>query len=276
MKASVFVSFLFLAWTLDISNSFQVAPSNRHTVVVPSSNPTATTLFAAESKYSNDDFRKNGGKLQQHHPPPPKSLRPKVGSMVLAASLAFGTVMGGTTTTSPTSPFVVPVANAAEASKVIGEIKGSGLVFKDTLTIERFGDPKVKGVTLYISNFERPITEKLSKNFFSDPSAASVGCTKTGGPIAIADNINKSRQGEEVFEESRSLLFKSLRVQRIYDEETNTVVYVTFNTRLNKGDDDNSSRFKSSLCVLNLNDDTSPSTSAATAAAALATSGSSP
>ena len=109
---------------------------------------------------------------------------------------------------------------------------------------------------MYISNFQRPLTERLSKDFFSDPSYASVGCAKTtppGSAIQIADNINTSPQGEEVFEESKSLLFKTLRVQRIYDKEKNTVVYVSFNTRLDKNEDTNKSRFKSSICAVNLN-----------------------
>ncbi|KAL3938846.1 MAG: hypothetical protein SGBAC_006323 [Bacillariaceae sp.] len=157
-------------------------------------------------------------------------------SGVLAASLLLGA-----------SPAL------AESSKVVGELKGSGLVFKDTLQIERFDDPKVKGVTLYISNFQRPITEKLNKGFFNDPSTASVACAKTG-KVSIADNINKSTSGEEVFQESKSLLFKSLRVQRIYDTDTNTMVYVSFNTRLDKNDDSNKSRFASALCAVNLDE----------------------
>lgn len=115
-------------------------------------------------------------------------------------------------------------------------------------------DPKIKGVVLYISNFDRPITEKLGGNFFNDPAYASVACAKTGKDVAIADNIAKGLQGEEVFEESRSLLFKTLRVQRIYDTESNTVVYVSYNTRFDKSDDTNKSRFKSSLCAVNLNE----------------------
>lgn len=143
------------------------------------------------------------------------------------------------------------VAYAAD-STVVGSIKGSGLVFKDTLQIERFDDPKIKGVVLYVSNFDRPITEKIGKgNFFNDPSYASVACARNG-PVSVADNIEKGPQGEEVFEESRSLLFKTLRVQRIYDEEKKTAVYVSFNTRLDKNDDTNKSRFKSSLCAVNL------------------------
>ena len=134
-----------------------------------------------------------------------------LGTALLSASLLFGSIL----TVSPEA------ASAADSSRVIGQLKGSGLVFKDTLTIERFEDPKVKGVVLYISNFDRPMTEKFSKkNFFNDPSYASVACARTGEKVAIASNINKTPQGEEVFEESRSLLFKTLRVQRVYDEGT--------------------------------------------------------
>jgi catabolite regulation protein CreA len=203
---------------------------------------------------------------------------------------------------------LAPLPCAAAESRLIGQIAGSGLVFKDTLNVESFDDPKVnvltydaylmltwlslwswfdttaptnnpprpfgirsrslththvfllllffcllqvRGVTLYVSNFQRPLTERLSKDFFNDPSYASVGCAKTG-KIEIADNINTSMQGEEVFEESKSLLFKTLRVQRIYDKEKNTVVYVSFNTRLDKNEDSNKSRFKSSICAVNL------------------------
>ena len=142
-------------------------------------------------------------------------------------------------------------ALAGGEARIVGEIQGSGLVFKDTLQIESFEDPKVKGVTLYISNFQRPITERLTSNFLADPSYASVGCAKTGR-VSIADNIAKGKGGEQVFDESRSLFFKTLRVQRIYDEEANTAIYVSYSTRLDKNDDTNKSRFKSSLCAVNL------------------------
>ena len=122
-----------------------------------------------------------------------------------------------------------PLPVAAESSRVVGQLQGSGLLFKDTLQIESFEDPKVKGVTLYISNFQRPLTERLTSNFMSDPSDASVSCARTG-PVVVADNIGRGKGGEEVFEESRSLLFKTLRVQRVFDEEKKAVVYVSYNT----------------------------------------------
>jgi len=148
-----------------------------------------------------------------------------------------------------------PLPAQADTSRVVGQIAGSGIVFKDTLQVESFDDPKIKGVTLYISTFQRPINERLSsaKNFFTDPSNSAVACAKTG-PVQIADNINTSPGGEEVFQESKSILFKSLRVQRIYDTSTNTVVYVSFNTRFDKNDDDNKSRFQNALCAVNLNE----------------------
>lgn len=138
-------------------------------------------------------------------------------------------------------------ANAAEP-RTLAQISGSGLVFKDTLVVEAFDDPKVKGVTLYVSNFERPLTERVQKDFFTEPSYASVTAVKTG-PIELGA-IDKSSKGEPVFQEKKSLLFKELRVQRIYDEEKKTLVYVSFNTRLDKGSDTNKSRFKSSVSAI--------------------------
>lgn len=41
-------------------------------------------------------------------------------------------------------------------------------------------------------------------------------------------------------------------MQRIYDADKKAVVYVSFNTRLDKSDDANKSRFKSSLCAVSL------------------------
>lgn len=141
-------------------------------------------------------------------------------SKMVASALVSAAIFLGSAFTGMAALTVSPEPAFANDSKTVGQLKGSGLVFKDTLNIERFEDPKVQGVVLYISNFERPVTEKLSKgNFFNDPSYASVACARTGQKVAIASNINKTPQGEEVFEESRSLLFKTLRVQRVYDEE---------------------------------------------------------
>ena len=137
----------------------------------------------------------------------------------------------------------------------IGDIETTGLLLKDTLKVNAFTDPKVDGVTLFISDFDRPALEKLS-NVFDDPSSASISCVKSG-PIAIK-GIDTSKNGEEVFEASKNLIFKQIRVRRLFDKESNSLVYVSYNTRLNKGDDTNKSRFRSSMCAVNLYEPTVP------------------
>ena len=54
-------------------------------------------------------------------------------------------------------------AHAGDDKRTVGEIQGSGLVFKDTLKVEAFSDPKVSGVQLYLSDFQRSATEKFAK-----------------------------------------------------------------------------------------------------------------
>lgn len=93
-----------------------------------------------------------------------------------SALTSFLTAASAALITTNTSP---PQATAAE-SRTLARISGSGLVFKDTLVVESFDDPKVKGVTLYVSNFERPMTERIQKDFFTEPSYASVTAVKTG------------------------------------------------------------------------------------------------
>eukprot|EP01038_Epipyxis_sp_PR26KG_P008166 gene8166-11052_t len=147
-------------------------------------------------------------------------------------------------------PVISPIlsTNARE----VGNIATSGFIFKDSMKINAFVDPKIQGITLYISDFERPITEKLSKDFFNDPSSSSITCVKSG-PINLKDSgISLDSSGEEVFEESRNLFFKQIRVNRIYDPQAKTLIYVSFNTRFDKGNDSNKSRFKSSLCAVHI------------------------
>jgi CreA protein len=107
----------------------------------------------------------------------------------------------------------------------------------------------VSGVSLYISDFSRPITERLSKDFFSDPSTASMTCA-ADGPVALLPGIDESKAGEEVFDEKRSIFFKSIKVRRIVDKEAGNVVYVAYSSKFNAQSDDNKSRFKSSLCAI--------------------------
>jgi catabolite regulation protein CreA len=154
-------------------------------------------------------------------------------------------------TVAPLTPFTALPAHA-ESKRVIGEIQGSGLVFKDTLKVEAFDDPKVEGVQLYLSDFQRPVTEKLAKgDIFSDPSQGGLSCSHKG-KVVVTKAASTALDGEEVFSESRSLIFKSLKVRRLVDREGESVVYAVFSQRLDKNEDSNNSRFKSNLCAVHV------------------------
>ena len=149
---------------------------------------------------------------------------------------------------------------AAEETKTIGLIPASGVIFKDIVKVQRIEDPKVSGVELYVSAFQRPVSDRLAGgDFFSDPAQTAVTCARTG-PVKLAEDIVTSEEGEEVFNEARSLLFRSVNVRRLVDQETGTIIYVAYSTRLDKNDDVNKSRFRTSMCAVPVFDGNAGST----------------
>jgi len=101
------------------------------------------------------------------------------------------------------------------------------------IIITAFDDPKVKGVTCYVA---RPRTGGIAGGLglAEDPSLASVSCVQTG-PITYTGKLDKDKSGEEVFDESRSFIFKSLSIDRIYDPGNGSLVYVARTTRIIEG-----------------------------------------
>lgn len=114
----------------------------------------------------------------------------------------------------------------------VGEV-GVDWVGNDIL-IEAIQDPKVEGVTCHIAYFERSLIDRLSKgNWFEDPSNASIACRQTG-PLKVGD-IDRSESGEEVFRERRSIILKTLRIKRIFDEPNQTLIYLVHARELTNG-----------------------------------------
>ena len=105
----------------------------------------------------------------------------------------------------------------------IGEVDVDWL--GNDIIVEAIADPKVSGVTCHVAYFERGIIDRLQKgNWFEDPSNSAVSCRQTG-PIEIGA-IRRGSAGERVFAQRQSLIWKSVKVTRIYDEATNTLVYL--------------------------------------------------
>ncbi|QGG90910.1 CREA protein [Agrobacterium sp. MA01] len=118
------------------------------------------------------------------------------------------------------------------SSEVVGKV-GVDWVGND-IVIEAMTDPAVKGVTCHVTYFDRSIIDRLSKgNWFEDPSNNSIACRQTG-PIEIGD-IDLSEDGEEVFREGLSIIWKSLVVNRIYDKKNDTLIYLAHSRQVVEG-----------------------------------------
>ena len=118
------------------------------------------------------------------------------------------------------------------AAEVVGEV-GVDWVGND-IVIEAIPDPKVEGVTCHVAYFDRSVLDRLSQgNWFEDPSYSALDCRQTG-PITVGD-IDRGKDGESIFSERTSLIFKSLRVTRIFDAKNNTLVYLAHASELPQG-----------------------------------------
>ena len=119
----------------------------------------------------------------------------------------------------------------------IGEVS---TVFKllspnDKIVVDAFDDPKVGGVTCYVSRAKTG-GYKGALGLAEDKSEASIACRQTG-PITFIKPLDAQ---EDVMSERISLVFKKLRVVRMVDAPRNTLVYLTYSDRLIEGSPQNS------------------------------------
>jgi len=130
---------------------------------------------------------------------------------------------------------LVLLASLAAGSATAQEVGRVGVDWVgNDIVIEAFADPEVAGVTCHIAYFDRSVIDRLHQgNWFEDPSFSAVDCSQTG-PIKVG-SIDTGPSGESVFSEGRSLVFKSLRVTRIYDAPNRTLVYLAHASELTQG-----------------------------------------
>ncbi|MBQ5766093.1 MAG: CreA family protein [Burkholderiaceae bacterium] len=110
----------------------------------------------------------------------------------------------------------------------VGDVSLGVFTLKD-IKINHFVDPVVTGVTCHVASIEANLS-------LSDPSNNSVSCQQTG-PItpAMIEAIDKSKSGEVVFHRSKSIFFKNMKIRRIFDQETQTLLYVSYTTKETSG-----------------------------------------
>jgi len=101
--------------------------------------------------------------------------------------------------------------------------------------IEAFDDPKVDGVTCHLSRAKTGgITGSLG--IAEDTADASIACRQVG-PIEIKGKI---KDGERVFQEKTSILFKSMQVVRFHDRKRGVLIYLVYSDKLIDGSPKNS------------------------------------
>lgn len=125
------------------------------------------------------------------------------------------------------------LAMAEEIGEVSTAFKLLGANHK--IVVEAFDDPEVPGVSCFLSRAKTGGI-KGSLGLAEDTSDASIACRQTG-PIALPEGLP---EGEQVFKQRTSILFKKIQVVRFYDERRNTLIYLSYSDKLIDGSPKNS------------------------------------
>lgn len=121
--------------------------------------------------------------------------------------------------------FAEQIGHVDTAFKLIGR--------NHQVVVEAFDDPKVSGVTCFVSMARKGgVTGTLG--LAEETSDASIACRQVG-PISFVEPIDAGAEGEEIFQKRQSILFKRLNVVRFLDKKRNTLVYLTYSDKLIDG-----------------------------------------
>ncbi|WP_050467608.1 CreA family protein [Herbaspirillum chlorophenolicum] len=101
----------------------------------------------------------------------------------------------------------------------------------DRVVIEAYDDPKVLGVTCYVSR-ARTGGVKGTVGLAEDKAEASIACRQVAATVQFNGKLPVQ---EDVFTERMSMLFKRLHVVRVVDVKRNTLVYLTYSDKLIDG-----------------------------------------
>ncbi len=101
------------------------------------------------------------------------------------------------------------------------------------IVIEAFDDPKVPGVACHLSRAKTG-GFKGAVGVAEDTSDASIACRQVG-PINVNMAALKKEDGEKVFSERTSLLFKTMQVVRFADVKRNVIVYLVYSDKIVEG-----------------------------------------
>lgn len=109
----------------------------------------------------------------------------------------------------------------------------TGLFSATTIDVDAFNDPQIPAITCHVSS----VNARLS---LSDPSNMAIACRQTGAFPANLHELVDLSEPKHVFRDSKSVLFKSLKVRRTYDAQNQTLIYLAYSTKETTGSFKNS------------------------------------
>jgi CreA protein len=123
------------------------------------------------------------------------------------------------------------------AQTPIGEVNSAFVLLgpDHKILVEAYDDPKVAGVTCYVSRAKTGGALSVI-GMASDKSEASIACRQVG-EISFKDAVPLQ---EDVFTERMSILFKKLHIVRMVDPQRNVLIYLTYSDKLIDGSPKNS------------------------------------
>lgn len=126
------------------------------------------------------------------------------------------------------TPLILVAGLTACDRNEVGDVS-LGLFTTKDIKIEVLTDPVIPGVTCHISSIEADLD-------FADPSDMSIACRQTGAISAdMLSTIDKSKSGEVIFKKSKSILLKNLKIRRIFDAQSQSLLYLAYSTKEIKG-----------------------------------------
>jgi len=139
-----------------------------------------------------------------------------IGVAILAGMLTATAMTAPAAVAAPDDP--TRIGDVSTTFRVVGR--------NDRIVVDRYDDPKVGGVSCYLSRAETGGI-KGSVGIATDPSRFSIACRATGA-VTVPDRLPAN---EVVFGASANWLFKEIRVTRMWDQQKRTLVYLVWSTQ---------------------------------------------
>ena len=116
----------------------------------------------------------------------------------------------------------------ADDAKRIGNVSTTFRLLgrNDRIVVDRYDDPKVEGVSCYLSRAETGGV-KGTLGLATDPNRFSIACRATG-KVTVKGELPDN---EVVFDERASFFFKEVRISRIVDREKKVLIYLVWSTQ---------------------------------------------